>query len=73
MADKPAVRVQKSILSKMEKKLLDRIANRLSKRINPEHLTGIGLIGAFLAGGGYILSNFGKGFLWLSSLGFIVN
>ena len=73
MADKPAVRVQKSILSKMEKKLLERIANRLSKRINPDHLTGIGLIGAFLAGGGYILSNFGKGFLWLSSLGFIVN
>lgn len=73
MGNKAALRVQKSILSKMEKKVLVWMANRLSKWIKPDHLTGIGLIGAFLAGGGYVLSNFGKGFLWLSSFGFIIN
>jgi phosphatidylglycerophosphate synthase len=73
MGNKVAVRVQTSILSKMEKKVLEWIAYRLSSRIKPDHLTGIGFIGAFLAGGGYVLSNFGKGFLWLSSFGFIIN
>ena len=73
MANKDALRVQTSILSKMEKRLLEWIATRLPRWMKPDHLTGIGLIGAFLAGAGYILSNWGKDFLWLSSFGFIVN
>ena len=73
MANEVTIRVQKSILSKMEKKLLVWIAIRISKWIKPDHLTGLGLLGAFIAGGGYVLSNFESGFLWLSSLGFIIN
>ncbi len=73
MEKKDAVRVQTSILSEMEKKVLKWIAIRLPQWITSDNLTIIGLIGAFLAGGGYVLSNWGKGFLWLSSFGFIVN
>jgi len=73
MDNKNEVRIQTSILSKMEKRVLEWIAIRLPKWMKPDYLTGIGLIGAFLAGGGYALSNWGKGFLWLSSFGFIVN
>lgn len=73
MNNKNAVRIQTSILSKMEKKVLVWIAKRLPKLMNSDHLTGIGLTGAFIAGGGYVLSNWGKEFLWLSSFGFIVN
>ncbi|MDZ4204329.1 MAG: CDP-alcohol phosphatidyltransferase family protein [Bacteroidales bacterium] len=57
----------------MEKKVLVWIAKRLPKFVNSDHLTGIGLIGAFIAGGGYALSNLGKEYIWLSSVGFIVN
>jgi len=67
------VRVQASVLSKIEKMVLEWISIRLPKWIKSDHLTGIGLLGAFIAGGGYVLSNWGKGFLWLSSFGFIVN
>jgi len=73
MDNKDAVRIQTSILSRMEKKVLLWIAKRLPKLMNSDHLTGIGLTGAFIAGGGYVLSNWGKEFLWLSSFGFIVN
>ena len=73
MDNKDAVRVQTSILSGMEKKVLVWIAKRLPKLMNSDHLTGIGLIGALIAAGGYVLSNLGKEFLWLSSFGFIVN
>lgn len=73
MDNKDALRIQTSILSGMEKKVLVWIAKRLPKLMNSDHLTGIGLIGAFIAGGGYVLSNLEKEFLWLSSFGFIVN
>jgi archaetidylinositol phosphate synthase len=73
VGNKITVRVQTSILSKIEKRVLEWMANRLSYLIKPDHLTCIGLIGAILAGVGYILSNFGKGFLWLSSFGLIIN
>ena len=44
MDNKNTVRVQISILSKMEKKVLVWIAKRLPKLMNSDHLTGIGLI-----------------------------
>ncbi|HQG56998.1 MAG TPA: CDP-alcohol phosphatidyltransferase family protein [Bacteroidales bacterium] len=66
-------RIQKSILAGPEKKALTWIASHLPRWINPDSLTTIGFIGSLLAGAGYFLTNYGKGFLWLSSLGFIIN
>jgi archaetidylinositol phosphate synthase len=73
MGKKSEVRIQASVLSKMEKSVLVWIANRLPLWVTPDILTAIGFAGALLTGAGYILSNWGKEFLWLSSFGFVVN
>lgn len=41
--------------------------------MKPNYFSCIGLIGDFIEGGDYVLSNFIRGLLWLSSLGFIIN
>ncbi len=73
MEDNNSHRELKSILSKSEKRALIWIAKRLPLSMTPDHLTIIGFIGSILSCSGYILSNWGKGFLWLSSFGFLVN
>lgn len=73
MENKSEVRIQESILSKIEKKVLMQMAGRLPSWVTPDHLTALGFFGSILSGAGYFLSNWGKGFLWLSSLGFVVN
>ncbi len=73
MDKQEAFRVQNSILSGLEKKVLVWLSLRLPRWLTSDHLTGIGLLGAFIAGGGYVLSNWGREFLWLSSFGFVVN
>lgn len=66
-------RIQNSILSKAEKKLLIQIANNLPQKITPNHLTFIGALGAVISGLGYFLTNVHPGFLWLASFGLLVN
>jgi phosphatidylglycerophosphate synthase len=66
-------RVQQSFLSKPERKILERIARVLPSWVTPDLLTLVGFLGAVFAGIGYILTNWGKGFLWIASLGFVVN
>lgn len=73
MLQKEAQRVQRSFLSPIERRLLEQIARSLPRWILPDHLTCFGFMGAVIAGIGYILTNQAKGFLWLSSFGFIVN
>ncbi|RLD57020.1 MAG: CDP-alcohol phosphatidyltransferase [Bacteroidetes bacterium] len=70
---KSAERLQNSILNSTEKKVLIWIAKRIPKRINSDHLTIIGFVGALLSAAGYILSNWGLEFLWLASFGLFVN
>lgn len=67
------IRIQTSVLSEVEKKALVWMAGRLPLWVTPDLLTTIGFFGALISGGGYVLSNWGKGFLWLSSFGFVVN
>ena len=73
MDNQTSDRIQASFSSRLEKKILIWMAQRLPGSIRPDHLTIIGFIGALLAGAGYALTNLGTGFLWLSSFGFIVN
>lgn len=70
---KPEVRIQTSILNGLEKKILIWLAERIPKKINSDHLTRLGLSGAFVSSAGYILSNWDINFLWLASFGLIVN
>ena len=68
-----AVRIQTSILHALEKKVLVWLAKRQPKWMTSDDLTCIGVFGAVVIAAGYILSAWNINFLWLSSLGFIIN
>jgi archaetidylinositol phosphate synthase len=71
--NKSEVRIQTSILNGIEKKILIWFAERMPKKINSDHLTIIGFLGALISTAGYIFSNWEINFLWLASFGLVVN
>ncbi len=73
MPIKQSERIQNSVLNGLEKKALLWLAERQPKWIDSDTLTFIGFIGAVVIAAGYILSNLNVNFLWLASLGFIIN
>ena len=68
-----AVRIQTSVLNALEKKVLVWLAERQPRWMTSDILTYIGTFGAAVIAAGYILSAWNINFLWLSSLGFIIN
>lgn len=68
-----SVRIQTSVLNRLEKKALLWLAERQPKWADSDMLTFIGFIGAVVIAAGYILSNYNVHFLWLASLGFVIN
>ena len=68
-----AVRVQTSVLNALEKKVLVWLAQRQPRWMTSDILTYMGTFGAVVIAAGYILSAWNINFLWLSSLGFILN
>ncbi len=68
-----AVRIQTSFLNALEKKLLIWLAERQPKWVTSDMMTYFGVFGAVVIATGYILSAWDINFLWLSSLGFIIN
>ena len=68
-----AVRIQTSILNAGEKKVLVWLAKRQPKWMTSDILTYIGTFGAIVIAAGYILASVNINFLWLSSLGFVIN
>ena len=68
-----AVRIQTSILNALEKKVLVWLAERQPKWMTSDILTAIGTVGAVVIAIGYILASWNINYLWLSSLGFIIN
>jgi phosphatidylglycerophosphate synthase len=68
-----AVRIQTSVLNALEKKVLVWLAERQPRWMTSDILTYMGTFGAIVIATGYILSAWNINFLWLSSLGFIIN
>ena len=68
-----AVRIQTSVLNALEKKVLVWLAERQPKWVTSDILTYLGTFGAVVIAAGYILSAWNINYLWLSSLGFIIN
>lgn len=68
-----AVRIQTSVLNAVEKKVLVWLAERQPKWMTSDILTYIGTFGAVVIAAGYILSSQNINWLWLSSLGFVIN
>lgn len=65
-------RIQENLLAGAERKLLNRLCARMPVWVTPDMLTAIGVLGALLVFAGYICSNLGDGWLWLSIAGYIV-
>ena len=69
-----SVRIQTSILNGIEKKVLVWLAERQPVWMTSDILTAIGTIGAIIIAAGFILAGtVDIHYLWLSSLGFVIN
>lgn len=68
-----AVRIQTSVLNAAEKKVLVWLAQRQPLWMTSDILTYIGTFGAVVTAVGYVLSAWNVAFLWVSSLGFVIN
>ena len=66
-------RVHDMLLGPLERPALQWLSAHVPRWMNPDVLTFIGIFGSLITLGGYWLSNFGGGFLWLASFGFLVN
>lgn len=68
-----AVRLQTSVLSAAEKRLLIWIANRLPRWINSDHLTVLGAVGMLATGASFALSRYDPALLAGAIVGLAVN
>ncbi|MBN1178714.1 MAG: CDP-alcohol phosphatidyltransferase family protein [Anaerolineae bacterium] len=66
-------RVNDILLGPLERPALQWLAAHMPPWINPDVLTGIGIFGSLMIFLGYVASSLDKNFLWLASLGFVVN
>jgi len=66
-------RVNDILLGPLERPALGWLAAHMPAWVTPDSCTAIGILGAFVAAIGYGLSNYNPGFLWLASLGFVLN
>ena len=66
-------RVNDILLGPLERPALQWLAAHLPQWVTPDIMTVIGIIGALVIALGYGLSQFHPAFLWLSTLGFIIN
>ena len=70
---KPHTRVNDILLGPLERPALQWLAAHMPAWMNPDILTGIGIVGAVIIFISYWLSNEVPAFLWVASLGFVIN
>ena len=73
MKQEQSRRIQTSVLNGVEKKVLVWLAGRQPRWMTSDTLTALGVAGALVVAVGYALSNYHIGWLWLASLGFVIN
>lgn len=66
-------RVNDILLGPLERPTLKWLAAHMPGWVTPDVCTFIGVLGALLTGISYVLSNTNSKFLWIASLGFVVN
>lgn len=67
------LRIQTSLLAQRERSLLDWFCAHMPKAVTPDRLTWIGVFGAAIVFAGYVGSRHNPAYLWLASLGYLVN
>lgn len=73
MGKETSERIQTSILNAAEKKALVWMAQRLPGWVTSDMLTFLGVAGAVICAVGFVLGNVNVNYLWISSLGLVVN
>ena len=66
-------RVNDILLGPLERPALQWLAAHMPAWMTPDVLTGIGTFGAVLIAVSYWLTNYSEWFLWLASVGFVIN
>jgi phosphatidylglycerophosphate synthase len=66
-------RINDILLGPLERPALQWLAAHMPNWMTPDILTGIGTFGAVLIAVSYWLTNYSEWFLWLASLGFVIN
>jgi len=66
-------RVNDILLGPLERPALKWLAERMPSWMTPDILTIIGVAGSLVTFGAYWLASLNKNFLWLASLGFVIN
>ena len=66
-------RVNDILLGPLERPALKWLAAHLPAWITPDICTSIGVLGSIIVMVGYILTHIDRNFLWLASLGFVIN
>ncbi len=67
------VRVNDILLGPIERPALQYFCKTAPKWATPDTMTFIGIFGALMIAAGYVLTKYNMAFLWLASLGFLVN
>ena len=67
------VRINDILLGPIERPALQYFCKTAPAWLNPDILTGIGIFGALVIAAGYILASKNLAFLWLASLGYLIN
>ena len=70
---KPHKRVNDILLGPLERPALQWLAAHTPAWATPDTMTAVGIVGSILIFTGYCLSNVHPAFLWMSSLGFVIN
>lgn len=65
-------RIQVNLLARGERRLLNWLCARMPHWVMPDMLTAIGMVGALMVFAGYLASNLGDSWLWLSIVGYFV-
>jgi phosphatidylglycerophosphate synthase len=71
--DQQHTRVNKALLSTLERSTLAWFSKRMPSWVTPDKLTFFGFLGTLLIGVSYYLTNQNPAFLWLASLGLVIN
>ncbi len=66
-------RINDILLGPLERPALKWLAEHMPQWVTPDILTTVGVVASILTFAGYALVPVGKGFLWLASLGFVMN
>ena len=67
------IRINDSVITRQERKVLYWLAPRMPDWVTPDVLTAFGLFGSILIFVGYALTYYSPAYLWLATLGFVIN